>query len=578
ISRAEAQADLTNIASELAREYPNADQGRTATATPMRDAISSPPVIFGSFGLLLVVGIVLLIACSNVANLLLARTSSRKQELSIRLAIGAGPGRVVRQALTESTVLALFGGLIGLGLGYEGCQLLWTLRPAEVAANFISPKLDLSVFVFAFLVSVATGLLFGVVPAVRASKTDVVEGLKRETRIAGSDRHSLAFSNALLAGQVALSLMSLIVAALFLRSIQRAYQIDPGFDSKHLAIFMMNPEQAGYDSARTKTFYRDLRNDLSERPGVTAASWASNLPFWANPSRALVIEDREQLKKSENPVTIVDMVDVDYFSTLGIPILEGRDFSERDSDGSTPVAVVNEYLAQKYWPGANALGRRFHFSDESADRQIIGVVKTTNYTGLGERPQACVYLPLRQNFVEGAILYVRSAADSYTIISAVRREIRNMAPNVEVTDIRTGQKIISQVLFIQNIGVGLLGVFGFLALALASVGLYGLLAYSVSQRQKEIGVRMAMGAESSSVLRLILGQGMKVVSFGLLIGLVLSVFVDRALSRMLVGISSHDPLSLAGALAVLIAVSVIACYLPARIASRIDPMAALRET
>ena len=583
ITREQADAEMQRVAAALEREYPQINENRSISVQPIANELFSGAggeraLKFASTGLFVIVGVVLLIACSNVANLLQARTSSRKQELSIRLAIGAGRGRIVRQFLAESILLALFGGLVGLALGYEGCQLVWALRPPEYAANLTTPRLDVTVFLFAFLVSLATGLLFGVVPAMRASKTDVIEGLKQETRIAGLARRSVTFANALLAGQVALSLMSLIVAALFLRSIQRAYQIDPGFDSKHLAMFMMNPEQAGYDQARIKTFYRDLREDVSKLPGISAASWASNLPFWSNPSRALVIEGREQLNKSENPVTVVDTVDIGYFSTMRIPVLEGRDFTERDRDGSVPVAVVNEYLAQKYWPGSPAIGRRFRFSDDPLTRQVIGVVKTTNYTGLGEKPQACVYLPLRQNFLEGAILYVRSAADPSTIIGAVQREIHNTAPQVQVSDIRTGRKLISQVLFVQSIGVGILGVFGFLALGLASVGLYGLVAYSVSQRHKEIGVRMAMGAESSVVLRLILGQGMKLVGVGILIGLALSLLAGRALSRMLVNVSGYDPLSLAGASAVLIAVALIACYVPARVASKVDPMAALRET
>jgi predicted permease len=480
--------------------------------------------------------------------------------------------------LAESILLALLGGLAGLALGYAGCQLLWSLRPAEVAANLVSPRLDLTVFLFAFLVSLATGLLFGVVPAMRASKTDVLEGLKQEMRIAGLGRRSVTFANALLAGQVALSLVSLITAALFLRGVQRAYQIDPGFDTRHLAIFMMNPEQAGYDQVRTMTFHRDLREDISHLPGVAAVSWASNVPFWANPSRAILIEGREQQKKSENPVMVVNTVDLSYFSTMRIPVLDGRAFTEKDQDGSVPVAVVNEYLAQKYWPGSSAVGRRFRFSDDAVTRQIIGVVKTTNYTGLGEGPQACVYLPLRQNFAEGMILYVRGTGDPSTVLTAIQREIHNTAPKVDVSDIRTGQKIISQVLFFQSIGVGILGVFGLLALGLASVGLYGLLAYSVTQRHREIGVRMAMGAEGSAVLRLILSQGMMLVGIGIVIGLALSLLVGRALSRMLFGVSSYDPLSLAGASVVLILVALIACYMPARAASRVDPMAALRET
>ena len=582
IARGQADADAQIVAADLEREYPQENENRTLSVQPVTEELFSNAggertLKFAGTGLLAIVGVVLLIACSNVANLLLARTSSRRQELAIRRAIGAGRGRIIRQYLTESVLLALLGGVAGLALGYEGCQLLWALRPTEVASNLVSARLDLTVFLFAFLVSLATGLLFGVVPAMRASKTDLISGLKQETRIAGLGRRSATFANALLAGQVALSLVSLITAALFLRGVQRAYQIDPGFDSKHLAIFMMNPEQAGYDQARTKTFYRDLQQHLSQLPGVAAVSWASNMPFWTNPSRAMVIDGRERVKKSENPVTIVNTVDIDYFSTMGIPVLEGRAFTERDEDGSVQVVLVNEYVAQQYWPGSSALGRRFRFSDDGVTRQIVGIVKTTNYTGLGETPQACVYVPLRQNFLEGAVLYVRGAANPSTIISGVQSEIHKAAPKVEVSDVRTGQTIISQVLFFQNVGVGILGVFGLLALGLASVGLYGLLAYSVNQRHHEIGIRMAMGAESSVVLRLVLRQGMKLVGIGIVIGLTLSLLVGRTLSRMLFGVSSYDPLSLAGASLVLILVALMACYMPARAASRLDPMSALRD-
>ena len=581
ISRQRALADVQTVAADLGREYPQVNEGRAISVEPITTELFSNAggartLKFAGAGLMLLVSVILLIACSNIANLLLARASSRRQELSVRLAIGAGPWRIVRQFLAESLLLGLLGGCVGLAIGYEGCQLLWTLRPAEVAANMVSPRLDVPVFLFAFLVSLATGLLFGAVPAVRAARTDMLEGLKEETRIAGLGRRGVTFANALLVGQVALSLVSLIIAGLFLRGVERAYHIDPGFNARHLALFMMNPQQAGYDQARTKEFYRDLRERLSHLPTVAGVSWASNLPFWSNPSRTLLIEGREQLKKSESPVTIVNTVDFGYFSAMQIPLVEGRDFDENDRDTSVPVAVVNEYLAQKYWPGSSAVGRRFRFSDDSVTRQIVGVAKTTNYTGLGERPQMCVYVPLGQNFVEGVTLYVRAAGDPAAIMPGVQREVHNAAPAIEVSDVRTGGKLITQVLFFQSVGVGILGVFGLLALVLASVGLYGLQAYSVSRRQREIGVRMAMGADRSDVLRLILRQGMTLVAVGIGIGLALSVILGRALTKMLFGVSPYDPASLAGGTAALILAALIACYVPARAATRVDPMVGLR--
>jgi len=582
VSGSTAEANLRTIAATLQQAYPRDNESRTVSVQPITSELFSSTggengIAFGSAGLLAIVGFVLLIACSNVANLLLARITARKQEISVRLAIGASRGRVVRQLLAESVLLGLLGGVAGFAIGYEGCQLLWSLRPPDVVDNLVAPRLDMTVFIFAFLVSIATAFVFGVIPAIRASKTDVIEGLREETRIAGLGTKSVMFGNALLVGQVALSLVALVVAALFLRSIQRAYQIDPGFDTRHLAVFMMNPEQAGYNESRTKAFYRDVEERVSTLPGIAQASWASNMPFWSNPSRGFAIEGREQQRKSQALMSVVNTVDLGYFKVMNVPVLKGRDFADTDRQESRPVAIVNDYLARKYWPGGGALGSRIRLSGDAQPRLVIGVVKTTNYTTLGEAPQACVYLPLRQNFASGMTLYVRSAADPTSILNEVQREVRSVGPQLEISDIRTGDKIINQVLFIQKIGVGLLGVFGLLALALASVGLYGIMAYSVHRRQREIGVRMAMGAEQGAVLSLILRRGMKLVGTGIAIGLVASLLIARVLARMLYGLSPADPISLAGASVVLILVAFVACYIPARMASRLDPMAALRE-
>lgn len=581
ITRGQSDADIKTIAAALQHEYPDADQGQLTSVRPISSELFSgvggeASVAFGSAGLLVIVGLVLLIACSNVANLLLARTASRRQEISVRLAIGASRSRIVRQLLAESLLLGLMAGVAGLALGYAGCQLLWSERPAEVAQNLVDFRLDTTVFVFTFLVSLATGLIFGVVPAIRASKTDVLEGLQEGTRIAGLGGRAVTLGKALIAGQMAFSLVALITAALFLRSMQRAYQIDPGFDSQHLAIFMMNPGQAGYDKSRTQAFYRDARNRVRALPGIAQASWASNMPFWSNPSRGISVQGQEQQSKAETLLTIVDTVSEDYFDTMRIPILRGRVFSNQDGDGSRPVAIVNEDLARKYWPNGDAVGSLVQLSGDRVVRQVVGVVKTTNYTGLGESPQPCLYLPLLQNFSDGMTLYVRAANDPAFVLDAVQREIQNDAPQIAVSDVRTGTKIISQVLFNQQLGVGLLGVFGFMALALASVGLYGIMAYSVNQRRREIGLRVALGATQGSVLGLILRQGMALVMSGVVLGLGLSLLLGRVLSRRLYGVGASDPLSLAGASLVLLVVAIAACFLPAYRASRVDPMVALR--
>ena len=445
VSRSQADASFETLAAALSREYPDANAGHTTSVQPVTTALFSSTGGEGGLALvstvlLLIVGLVLLIACSNVANLLMARAVSRRQEIAVRLAIGAGRGRLVRQLLTESVLLGLFGGIAGLGVGYEGCRFLWSFRPPEVARNLADPKLDGTVFLFAFLLSLATGFIFGVVPALRASKTGLVESLKEETHVAGPSGRSARFQKALLAGQVAFSLVSLIAASLFLRAVQRAYDIDPGFDHQHLAVFMMNPEQQDHDVVRLKAFHRQVEDRVSRIPGVQAVTWASNMPFWSSASRGIFIEGQEQQRKSETISTVTNTIDVDYLKTMQIPLLQGRAFTAADQEGSLPVVIINEDLARRYWPHGNAIGNYLRLSGDAVRRQIVGVVKTTNYTTLGEAPQPCLYLPLRQSPGGSAILYVRSAGDPSLLLTEVQRGIKEVDPGVQVTDVSHRRK------------------------------------------------------------------------------------------------------------------------------------------
>jgi putative ABC transport system permease protein len=582
VSRREAEASLQPMAAMLRQQYPDANAGRTISVQPITTALYSSTggergLAFASVVLLVVVGLVLVIACSNVANLLMARAVRRRQEIAVRMAIGASRYRLVRQLLTESVMLGFFGGVVGLGVGYEGCRLLWSFRPPEVARNLVDPKLDASVFLFALLLSLVTGLIFGVVPSLKASRASLLDDLKEEAGIAGITGRSAKFQKTLLAGQVALSLITLVAASLFLRAIDRAYDINPGFDDQHIALFMMNPEQEGYSGARLREFHREVADRVGRIPGIAAVSWASDLPFWTSASRGLSIEGREQQRKSETITTVTDTVDVGYFRTMGIARLEGRTFTEGDDDGALPVVVINEELAHRFWPSGNAIGHRIRLSADSVARQIVGVVKTSDYTTLGEAPQACVYLPLLQNSGGSANLYIRTVGDPSLVLGAVQGAIRAVDSKVEVSDIRTGSTLMDQVLWNARMVLRLLGIMGLMALALASVGLYGVLTYSVSGRRREIGLRMALGASRADVLRLVLRQGMMLVGTGTVIGLTLSLLIGRVFSRMLFGLSPADPLSLAGAASVLILVAMLACWLPARVASRVDPMGALRQ-
>ena len=580
--RSRAEANVRTIASSLQQEFPDANVGHTVSVLPIAAALFSNTggetgARFVSAVLLVIVGLVLLIACSNVANLLMARAVKRQQEIAVRLAIGASRGRLFRQLITESMLLGIFGGAAGLLVGYEGCGLLWSFRPADVARNLADPKLDSSVFVFALLLSIITVFIFGVMPSLRAAKIDLVNSLKEETHLAAPSAGSARMQRTLLTGQVALSLISLVAASLFLRAVQHAYTIDPGFDEKHLAVFMMNPEQVGYDAVQLQAFHREVRDRVAALPGVAAASWASNMPFWSSASRGVSIEGQEQQRKSELLNSVTNTVDVDYFSVMHISLLAGRDFTEEDRGGSVPVVIINQDLAHRYWPAGDALGKRLRLAGDTVTRQVVGVVKNSDYTTLGEPPQPCIYLPLRQNPGASVTLYVRAARDPGSVLGEVQREIKSLAPRVDISDIRTGARFMDQILWGPRIVVSLLGVFGLLALVLASVGLYGLLAYLVRGRRREIGVRMALGASRFAVLLLVLRQGMVLVSIGVGVGLALSLVISRAFARMLFGLSPADPLSLIGASSVLILAAALACFLPALAASRMDPMGALRE-
>ena len=578
----QAHANITALASALAREYPDANDGQTAAARPIGDILfggGSTMMRFAAAVLAMVAGVVLLIACSNVANLLLARSAARQHEMAVRVALGASRARLVRQLLTESLSLGLIGGAIGLLIAAGGMQLFAKALPAT--GTFVVARLDGTVMLFALLASLVTGFVFGIVPSLSASRAGVA-GVLREARGTGRGARTVTVANVLLVGQVALSFLLLVTAALFLRSIQRAYELDPGFKADHLAIFLTNPGQAGYDPARIDAFYRDVRERTEALPGVESVSWASNMPLFARPVSGLQIEGRALTGRAETDgsatATIVNTIDLGYFETMGSAIDKGRSFSAIDRDTSRPVVIVNDKLARDFWPGEDAIGKRIKVPGEQQSREVVGIARTANYTSWGEPAQRCVYVPLAQNPLPAMTLYVRSQQDPAQLISGVRGVINAAGPQVMISGVRTGAQVIDGSLFQARMGVALLSVFGLLALGLASIGLYGILVYAVNQRQREIGVRMALGATQSGVRRLILKQGMTLVTVGVGIGFVATLIVGRLLSRMLYGVGASDPVSVSVAAVVLIAVAAVACYLPARRATRIDPLVALRQS
>jgi len=576
----QARANLAVIATALEKEYPLPNEGRSASLRPLTEATIFPGIrealAAGTAVLMVIVSLVLLIACSNVANLLLARATSRRQEIAVRLAMGASRARLVRQLMTESVLLGLMGGGLGLVVAVWTRNVIWSTRPPFFAQNFVDPQLDARVLLFALAVSVATGLVFGLVPALASSRTDVVTAIKDQSRAAGRPRRRFGLGNLLIIGQVALSLIALITAALFLRSSRNAAHIDPGFDIDHVAVMLVSPGQQGYDPGRAQQFFQAVSARVGAIPGVRGTSWAVNLPLFGGFSRSVFIEGHEQDKQMAGILTLANAVDVGYFETTSIPILQGRAFTEADRAGSMPVAIINDTMAHRFWPNESPIGRRFRFYTEPEYREIVGVARTVKYVTLGETPQPAAYMPLRQSQNDTMVLYVRAAGDPASLLVPVQREIRRIDGNVPIQNAQLVRDVIDQSLWAVNLGAGLLGVFGALALTLACVGLYGVLAYSVAQRTHEIGLRMALGAGRGQVLQLVLRQGLTLVAIGVVLGLAGALGVSRLIQSLLFG-SAYDPVGFAAASVALLAVATLASFLPARRASRVDPLVALRE-
>jgi putative ABC transport system permease protein len=575
-----ARANLVAVAKSLEETYPQPNEGRSVSLRPLTEATIFPGVrdalLAGTMVLMVIVGLVLLIACSNVANLLLARATSRRQEIAVRLALGASRQRLVRQLMTESLLLGLFGGALGLLVAFWTRNLIWSTRPPFLALNFVDPQLDARVLLFAFAVSIGTSLIFGLVPALASSRTDVVTAIKDQSRAAGRPRRRFGLGNVLIVGQVALSLVALITAALFLRSSQNASTIDPGFDADHVAVMLVSPGQQGYDADHSQQFFQEVGARVGTLPGVRSASWAVNLPLFGAFSQSVFIEGHEQDKQMAGILTLTNAVDVGYFETTGIPLIQGRAFTEADRAGSVPVAVINDTMARKYWPNESAIGKRFRFYVEKDYREIVGVAKTVKYVTLGETPQAAAYSPLRQSKNDAMVLYVRAEGDPASLLGPVQREIRKVDPTVPIQSPQRVSDVIDQSLWAVKLGAGLLAVFGALALSLACVGLYGVMAYSVGQRTHEIGLRMALGAGPGQVLGLVLRQGLALVGAGVLVGVAAALGVSQLIGSLLFG-SAYDPMSFIGASVALVGVSTIASFLPALRASRVDPLVALRE-
>ncbi len=576
---AQAEANLKTIAGTLEREYPAPNKGRSVTLRPLAQATIFPGIrdafVLGGAVLMTIVALVLLIACSNVANLLMARASARRQEIAVRIALGANRARLARQLLTESVLLAVLGGALGLVVAMAGRDGIWSLRPPFLAQNFVDLTIDGRVLSFTVLVSLATGLIFGLMPALQASRPDVVSALNEETRSGGVSRRRALIGRVLVVAQVALSVVALVAAGLFLRSLQRANDIDAGFDVNHLAIVAVNPGQGGYDAPRSQQFFRTVHDRLLSVGGVQSAAWASSAPLTGGFFKTVIKEGEDPESKAGRNIVTTIVSSPGYFQTTGIPLLRGRDFNDADRDGSIRVAVVNQTLADRLWPNEDPIGKRFRFYTDSFYQQVVGLVKTSKYTTLGEDPQPAAYVPLEQNAADLMVLVVNTGQPA-AVLGTVQHEIRTIDSHVPLTNPFTMQEILRQSLWPARLAAILLGVLGALALVLASVGVYGLMAYAVAQRTREIGVRMALGANRSQVLTMVLRQAMSLVVIGVVIGVAGALAVSRVVARLLFGLSTTDPATFGSVGAILLFVALIASLIPAWRASRLDPLVALR--
>jgi putative ABC transport system permease protein len=590
VSLEQATMSLAAVDRQLAEAYPDTNRDNRITLFPVSkiDPRGYRPLFSAAALLLTVTGIVLLIACANVANLLLARASARRKEIAVRLALGAGRLRLVRQLLTESLLLALAGGLAGLLLAVWAVELLKaTPPPAGIFSFNLDFSLDGRVLGFTAALSLLTGVLFGLVPAWHSARPDILPVLKDETYAAaqGAQQSGRRFnlSNAMVVTQVALSLVLLLCAGLFLRSLQRLQSVDPGFDAERLLTATLNIDLLRYTTAQGREFYRQVIERIEGLPGVERASLARVVPISGGGRVTEFIIDNQPeppdggRNQNDRLASATNVVGLNYFETMGIALLQGREFTVQDADGAPRVVVINEAFARRYFNSENPVGRQMRVGIPNPTLcQVIGVVRDSKYRTLSEDPTPFIYQPLAQNHETGMTLLVRTAGDPSSVAAGVRSVAQSLEKNLPMNDLQPLGTLLDSALYPARMGAALLLMMGSLALTLASIGLYGVMAYTVAQRTREIGVRMALGAQTRDVLRLVIKQGMKLVLLGMLLGLLAAFALMRLLEGFLYGVSATDPVTFAAIALLLAVVALLACLLPARQAAKVDPMVALR--
>ncbi len=579
--RAQAQTEMDTIAARLEKQYPESNANTGVEIIPLHESIVGDvrPALLVFLG---AVGLVLLIACANVANMSLARAASRRREIAVRTALGATRLRLVRQCLTESVLLSIVGGGAGLLLALWGTDLLVALGPDTIPGTS-SIGVDTRVLGFTLLLSVLTGLLFGVLPALQASGTDPQDALREGGRTSSAGPRARLLRRALVVCEMAIALVLLAGAGLLVKSFLRLQTIDPGLSvDRVLTLRLWMPDSRYAEDATQVHFYDEVLRRTAALPGVATAALTSDLPLGGSDSVLnFSIEGRPDAKRGEEPESGFHQVSPDYFRALGIPLLRGRSFDPRDTAQPTPgVVVVSETLARRYWPGEDAMGRRISFgTNDKGERYwmtVIGIAADVRQKGLHTDPRAESYVTYTQWPSRYTTLVVRSGLDSSGLAASVQREVQAVDADIPLYDIKTMREVLDGSLASRRFNTALLALFAVLAVLLAGVGLYGVMAYMVTQRTHEIGVRMALGARRRDVLRLVVGQGMTLTLVGVALGVAGALALTRVLSTLLVGVAVTDPWTFGAVALLLSAVAFVACYVPARRAARVDPMVALR--
>jgi len=576
----QARAELQAIAADLEKAFPLANQGRSFTFQPLLESSVNPNQrgAFQRAGIMLmvVVGIVLLIACFNIANLLLARASARRREMSIRIAIGASRRRVVTQLLTEAMVLAIAGGALGLALAVVGRDVMWRFRPPLLPADGMDLSLDWHVLLFTLFVAVGTGLIFGLTPALQASRPDLVSELKE--RAGGDLRQGRRFGvrDILIALQVKVCLIALVGAGLFLISLRNAQQMDPGFDTRNLGMLSFDLGALNYDAARAREFERRALEAVASSPGVKAATISNTIPlFFGGFGRTLFREGEDSSNGQSGHVAQVSVVSPEYLPTMGIPMVRGQGFDSTVREDSPRVAIVNETAARQIWPNEDPIGKRFRFFRDNDFSQVIGIVRDSKYNTLGEQPTPYIYSPLVQTPNAAVTIFFRSQGDPRAVLGTVRTQVQALDRNLPITNVWPIGEVISQSLWASSFGASLLTVFAMIAMALCAVGIYGVVGYSVGQRIREFGIRLALGAQPRDVLMMVLKKSAVIMGAGLIAGLIAAFLLARLIVTFLYGVNTNSPVAFLAMALVLAVVGVFASYIPARRAAKVDPMVAL---